>query len=130
MILGGAGLILLTKERTDRQLELAATRDALTGALNRRSFDEALAHALAVATRHDFPCALVMFDFDDFKTINDSRGHAVGDAVLRDFAAAMERATGNNASANTSRIGFAGTGMRLHRETAMPTGLCYGCAGL
>lgn len=95
MILGGAGLILLTKERTDRQLELAATRDALTGALNRRSFDEALAHALAVATRHDFPCALVMFDFDDFKTINDSRGHAVGDAVLRDFAAAMEREVRN-----------------------------------
>lgn len=95
MILGGAGLILLTKERTDRQLELAATRDALTGALNRRSFDEALAHALAVATRHDFPCALIMFDFDDFKTINDSRGHAVGDAVLRDFAAAMEREVRN-----------------------------------
>jgi diguanylate cyclase (GGDEF)-like protein len=95
MILGGAGLILLTKERTDRRLETAATRDSLTGVLNRRSFDEALRKAVAVAGRHDFPFALVMFDFDNFKEINDSLGHHAGDAVLCDFAAAMEKEVRN-----------------------------------
>jgi diguanylate cyclase (GGDEF)-like protein len=95
MILGGAGLILLTKVRTDRRLETAATRDSLTGVLNRRSFDEALRKAVAVAGRHDFPFALVMFDFDNFKEINDSLGHHAGDAVLCDFAAAMEKEVRN-----------------------------------
>jgi diguanylate cyclase (GGDEF)-like protein len=140
MILGGAGLILLTKERTDRQLELAATRDALTGALNRRSFDEALAHALAVATRHDFPCALIMFDFDDFKTINDSRGHAVGDAVLRDFAAAMEREVRNYdifgryggdefilflQSVDEARLAAVERRLAAHIDSITPEGLSY-----
>jgi diguanylate cyclase (GGDEF)-like protein len=56
-----------------------AERDPLTGMLNRRSFDAALASAAG-------GCALVLFDFDDFKAINDTYGHPMGDAVLRAVA--------------------------------------------
>jgi diguanylate cyclase (GGDEF)-like protein len=56
-----------------------AERDPLTGLLNRRSFDAALASAAD-------NCALLIFDFDGFKAINDTHGHPVGDAVLRAVA--------------------------------------------
>jgi diguanylate cyclase (GGDEF)-like protein len=56
-----------------------AERDPLTGLLNRRSFDAALA-------RTADGCALVLFDFNDFKAINDTHGHPTGDAVLRAVA--------------------------------------------
>jgi diguanylate cyclase (GGDEF)-like protein len=60
-----------------RQREIAE-RDALTGIMNRRGFDRALARTHERETSY----ALIMFDFDDFKTINDEHGHPVGDAVL------------------------------------------------
>jgi diguanylate cyclase (GGDEF)-like protein len=56
-----------------------AERDPLTGLHNRRSFDRALARAAD-------SCALVLFDFNDFKAINDTHGHPTGDAVLRAVA--------------------------------------------
>jgi diguanylate cyclase (GGDEF)-like protein len=56
-----------------------AQRDPLTGLHNRRSFDAALAQAAHA-------CALVLFDFDDFKAVNDIHGHPTGDAVLRAVA--------------------------------------------
>lgn len=58
-----------------------ATTDALTGLSNRRALDDMLA-AMAGA-----PLGLLMLDLDHFKTINDTHGHAVGDAVLRNFSA-------------------------------------------
>jgi diguanylate cyclase (GGDEF)-like protein len=60
-----------------RQREFAE-RDALTGITNRRGFDRALART----HEHESSYALIMFDFDDFKKINDEHGHPVGDAVL------------------------------------------------
>jgi diguanylate cyclase (GGDEF)-like protein len=60
-----------------RQREIAE-RDALTGITNRRGFD----HALARTHERETSYALIMFDFDDFKKINDEHGHPVGDAVL------------------------------------------------
>jgi diguanylate cyclase (GGDEF)-like protein len=60
-----------------RQREIAQ-RDALTGISNRRGFD----HALKRTHERDATYALIMFDFDDFKRINDEHGHPVGDAVL------------------------------------------------
>ena len=60
-----------------RQREIAE-RDALTGIANRRGFD----HALRRTHEREASYALIMFDFDDFKRINDEHGHPVGDAVL------------------------------------------------
>ena len=65
-----------------------ATRDPLTGIYNRRYFDDALAmHVERRKRGHDV--SLAYFDLDNFKTINDTFGHAGGDAALRGFAQAM-----------------------------------------
>ena len=61
-------------------------RDALTGLYNHRFFRDALARELARARRHRHPLALIVFDIDDFKQINDQHGHAPGDAILAALA--------------------------------------------
>jgi diguanylate cyclase (GGDEF)-like protein len=63
-----------------------ATKDPLTGAFNRRSFDEQAEAFVAACHETGAPMALVAVDVDHFKRINDSFGHAVGDAVLKEFA--------------------------------------------
>ncbi len=67
-----------------------ATRDYLTGLYNRRFFDETLADHVAAANRYDRELALVLFDLDDFKSINDKAGHAAGDEALRQLASLLE----------------------------------------
>ncbi|HEY0957627.1 MAG TPA: GGDEF domain-containing protein [Roseateles sp.] len=67
-------------------MEHQAATDALTGLPNRRSLDRALAAQLALAQREGRPLSLLMLDLDHFKAVNDTHGHAVGDAVLRSFA--------------------------------------------
>jgi len=64
-----------------------AERDPLTGLYNRRSFDDALGRA----TDDGAGAALVLFDFDGFKAVNDDHGHPIGDAVLRAVAEACAR---------------------------------------
>ena len=67
-------------------LRLLATRDDLTGLLNRREFDRVLEAEAIRAGSFGQPLGLVIVDIDRFKTINDSRGHPAGDAVLREVA--------------------------------------------
>lgn len=57
--------------------------DALTGCLNRRGFEQDIGEVLARARARDGHAALVLFDLDDFKDVNDAHGHAAGDALLR-----------------------------------------------
>jgi diguanylate cyclase (GGDEF)-like protein len=71
-----------------------ARRDALTGLLNRRAFDERLAELLAEPGREPFGLALL--DLDDFKRVNDAHGHRAGDDVLREVA----RVAGREVRAN------------------------------
>ncbi|MFA6960339.1 MAG: diguanylate cyclase [Opitutaceae bacterium] len=73
-----------------RELRLLATRDALTGLINRRSFDALLTGEVDRARRFGHPLSLVMLDLDHFKTINDTRGHAAGDTVLAAAARVIE----------------------------------------
>jgi diguanylate cyclase (GGDEF)-like protein len=60
-----------------------ASHDALTGLLNRRSYELFLDQAVSRARRYGWPFALVLVDLDDFKVVNDRYGHAAGDAALR-----------------------------------------------
>ncbi|MCJ2097022.1 GGDEF domain-containing protein [Methylobacterium sp. J-072] len=71
----------LVKERAEREQRAAASTDPLTGIPNRRAFASAAEAALAT-NQH---AALLLFDLDRFKAVNDVHGHAVGDAVLMGF---------------------------------------------
>jgi len=75
---------LTTEQDLMVQIEVynQANRDALTGAYNRRRFDEALEHELSFLRRGKQSFALVMFDVDHFKKVNDTYGHLAGDQVL------------------------------------------------
>ncbi|WP_256774734.1 MULTISPECIES: GGDEF domain-containing protein [unclassified Stenotrophomonas] len=64
--------------------------DPLTGALNRRGFEELIERELARAGRHDHPLALALIDLDDFHQTNATHGHAGGDAVLRHLVAVCQ----------------------------------------
>ena len=64
--------------------------DPLTGALNRRGFDELVERELARAGRHGHPLALALIDLDDFHQTNTAHGHAGGDAVLRHLVAVCQ----------------------------------------
>ena len=64
-------------------------RDPLTGLGNHRGFQEEVERQWAMATRHSMPLALAIIDVDDFKQVNDTRGHAAGDQLLRQAAATM-----------------------------------------
>ena len=63
-------------------LEWAAGTDRLTGAWNRRRFEEAATAEMALVRRRKGPVSLMMLDLDYFKSVNDTHGHNVGDAVL------------------------------------------------
>lgn len=76
---------LRTKAVRDGFVE-QATRDGLTGLLNRREIDAQLSGAVRLADRHARPLACLMLDIDHFKQINDRFGHAAGDEVLRQAA--------------------------------------------
>jgi two-component system cell cycle response regulator len=77
-------------EAVMRRSELGR-RDALTGLPNRRTFDEHLDSMFAPGRATGQPFALVLFDIDHFKQVNDTRGHDAGDQVLRDVATIAQR---------------------------------------
>lgn len=84
------------RQESERKLQRQATTDVLTGAYNRRMFEEFLPAALARSARSGQAVAVAFLDIDHFKDINDTHGHAAGDAVLVEFAhrlAASVRAT-------------------------------------
>ena len=76
-------------ERTTKQLRETASRDALTGLLNRRRFDEVLETEFIMATESGWPLTIGFIDLDHFKAVNDTYGHQVGDAVLSRVASVL-----------------------------------------
>lgn len=83
MLLGGFGALLLQREQQQRALERAALVDTLTGLANRHAFFIALAPWLALAREPGVRSALILFQLDQFKRVNDSVGHPAGDTLLR-----------------------------------------------
>ncbi len=73
-------------KQTEARLEKLAYHDALTGLPNRLLFDERLEHAIRQAARHGERLAVLYFDLDRFKQLNDTLGHQVGDALLEAIA--------------------------------------------
>ncbi len=73
-------------EASEQRLEQLARIDSLTGLANRREFSERLPDAMARSRRKRTVMALLYLDLDKFKAINDTLGHAAGDAVLKEFA--------------------------------------------
>jgi diguanylate cyclase (GGDEF)-like protein len=74
------------RKAMEQELQRLATTDSLTGLPNRRHFMEQLEYELARIKRFGKPASLLMLDLDHFKRVNDTYGHAAGDAVLRHFA--------------------------------------------
>jgi diguanylate cyclase (GGDEF)-like protein len=98
LITGLVAAYVWTSTRYVRMLEAAneavselARTDALTGLANRRSFVERLSLAFASAARGEAFFAVHFLDLDGFKAVNDSHGHAMGDALLQDVAARLRR---------------------------------------
>lgn len=85
------GLVGVVKDITERRQQEAIQRweaehDPLTGLLNRRGFERRLEEAFAEFKKTSTPSALLLFDLDHFKPINDEGGHALGDEMLRRIA--------------------------------------------
>ncbi|WP_244545339.1 GGDEF domain-containing protein [Devosia enhydra] len=85
----GALSLSLNQSRLTQRHRHEAETDVLTGLLNRRAMFDRYGSSMLPAN-----VAMILFDLDDFKSINDRFGHAVGDAVLRKFTAALRSAAG------------------------------------
>jgi diguanylate cyclase (GGDEF)-like protein len=86
------GLLAIEVREMEALLRREATSDALTGLPNRAAATERFRQEVARATRQRTSFALVLFDIDDFKRINDEHGHLAGDAMLRHVAATLDSA--------------------------------------
>ena len=80
-------------EDSNRQLAHLARIDRLTGLFNRGETELTLKNMLEQAHKYHEPLSVLMMDVDDFKTINDSYGHAVGDETLKTIASVIKKNT-------------------------------------
>jgi diguanylate cyclase (GGDEF)-like protein/PAS domain S-box-containing protein len=99
------------QKRTDQRVRFLAYYDNLTGLPNRQQFQDRLRSALTRAASHQRQVALLFLDLDRFKRINDTLGHALGDALLQAVAGRIincvrKMRTGNHADEDTvARLG-------------------------
>ena len=78
------------RKRQEAELLKNAHHDTLTGLANRTLFHDRIDQAIAIANRHDRQVGILFIDLDNFKLINDSMGHAVGDRLLQETARRLE----------------------------------------
>ena len=82
--------------RQNKKLQLLASRDGLTGCLNRRALEEKLHTLFSAAEREGEELSCIMFDIDHFKTVNDQHGHDTGDRVLQRAVKILQSGTRDN----------------------------------
>jgi diguanylate cyclase (GGDEF)-like protein len=88
----GTSLVLAFRNAdTHRQIQELASRDCLTGLLNRRALEEFLAREFKAGCRYNASACFLLVDLDYFKVVNDQLGHLAGDQVLTSTAALMRR---------------------------------------
>lgn len=75
----------------NEELQLLSSRDFLTGIRNRREISSILSREIHRSSRYNTPLSILMLDLDHFKQLNDSFGHATGDAALRETSLKMEK---------------------------------------
>lgn len=113
MVAAGIAVIRLLNQRAKRdagelreltgRLEHQATHDSLTGLANRRGFEALLDTAIEERRKSGRNCALLYFDLDQIKVVNDSCGHAAGDELIRQVAWRVQRLAGE--SCTMGRLG-------------------------
>jgi len=81
--------LLITVHEYNAKLEELSTRDPMTGLYNRRKFEEFLNYEIIRATRHQRGFSVIMAALDNFKYINDTFGHPIGDLVLKELTAML-----------------------------------------
>jgi diguanylate cyclase (GGDEF)-like protein/PAS domain S-box-containing protein len=99
----GTNLDITDRRRIEEAVQSVAHTDPLTGVANRLLLDDRLRLAVARSRRSGAQLALLYIDLDRFKSVNDSLGHAAGDALLKDFAGRLR--AGVRASDTVARIG-------------------------
>lgn len=82
-------MALLQRSVLTKELQIAATTDAKTGLLNAVTWQELAERELTRSRRENYSAAMLIIDMDNFKVINDSHGHLIGDAVLKAVAALL-----------------------------------------
>lgn len=110
---------IVALENKLRRMAEQINEDQLTGALNRRGFDSVFTRELARSQRHNNPMCLAVIDLDDFRNINQTFGHAGGDAALCHFVAVAHATL--RASASIARFGGEEF-VFLMPETTLPDG--------
>jgi diguanylate cyclase (GGDEF)-like protein len=92
----GIGADLTEQRRTEQEISRLARFDSLTGLPNRAMMRQTLDEALRNAARRQKGCALFLIDLDRFKNVNDTLGHPIGDALLRQVADRLKSVMGNH----------------------------------
>jgi len=121
--LAGIAVDIGSRKQEEERLQEEATTDPLTGVMNRRMFDRALADQVRVSSETKAPFALLLLDIDYFKGLNDKYGHAVGDGALQYFTEiCQENLRSNDVIARLGGDEFAVILPSARRDTAYNVG--------